>query len=89
MISLISPLVDTSSGTRQSDTGEEAANSTFTASLITHVVNNIQIVLKDVHIRYEDNHSIPGVCHLVGFLRDGTCICLRAEEGWGCWLAKQ
>ncbi|KAK2461917.1 hypothetical protein APHAL10511_006380 [Amanita phalloides] len=29
-------------------------------SLITKVINNIQITIKNIHIRYEDNISVPG-----------------------------
>ena len=31
------------------------------ASLITKVVNNLQVTIKNVHIRYEDKISVPGV----------------------------
>lgn len=31
------------------------------ASLITKIVNNLQVTIKNVHIRYEDKLSVPGV----------------------------
>lgn len=30
-------------------------------SLITKVINNVQVTVKNIHIRYEDNLSVPGV----------------------------
>ena len=30
-------------------------------SLITKVINNLQITIKNIHVRYEDNISVPGV----------------------------
>jgi len=30
-------------------------------SLLTKVINNVQVTVKNIHIRYEDNLSVPGV----------------------------
>ena len=30
-------------------------------SLIAKIINNVQVTVKNVHIRYEDNLSVPGV----------------------------
>jgi len=30
-------------------------------SLITKAINNVQVTVKNIHIRYEDNMSVPGV----------------------------
>ncbi|KZT54406.1 DUF1162-domain-containing protein [Calocera cornea HHB12733] len=38
---------------------EEAKNQTFIAQLSTRVLNNLQITVKNVHIRYEDKLSVP------------------------------
>ena len=32
------------------------------SSLITKVINNLQVTVKNIHIRYEDELSVPGVC---------------------------
>ena len=32
------------------------------ASLIAKIVNNLQVTVKNIHIRYEDKLSVPGVC---------------------------
>jgi hypothetical protein len=31
------------------------------SSLITKVINNLQVTVKNIHIRYEDKLSVPGV----------------------------
>lgn len=31
-------------------------------SLVAKIVNNIQITVKNIHVRYEDDQSCPGVC---------------------------
>lgn len=33
-------------------------------SLITKVINNLQITIKNIHVRYEDNISVPGVSRI-------------------------
>lgn len=30
-------------------------------SLIAKIINNVQVTIKNIHIRYEDNLSVPGV----------------------------
>ena len=30
-------------------------------SLITKAINNVQVTVKNIHIRYEDDMSVPGV----------------------------
>lgn len=34
------------------------------ASLIAKIINNLQVTVKNIHVRYEDNMSVPGVRHL-------------------------
>jgi hypothetical protein len=31
------------------------------ASLTAKIINNLQVTVKNIHIRYEDNMSVPGV----------------------------
>ena len=30
-------------------------------SLIAKIINNVQVTIKNIHVRYEDNLSVPGV----------------------------
>lgn len=44
------------------------------ASLIAKILNNLQVTVKNVHVRYEDKLSVPGVrstiqsCKMVGLM---------------------
>ncbi|KAK2879530.1 hypothetical protein FQN49_000784 [Arthroderma sp. PD_2] len=39
---------------------EQQKNQSFTQSLITAIVNNLQVTIKNVHFRYEDGIAAPG-----------------------------
>lgn len=39
---------------------EEKKNQSFTQSLVTAIVDNVQVTVKNIHIRYEDSISAPG-----------------------------
>ncbi|KAG6015320.1 hypothetical protein E4U54_003712 [Claviceps lovelessii] len=39
---------------------EQKKNESFTQSLLTKVVDNLQVTVKNIHIRYEDSISAPG-----------------------------
>lgn len=41
--------------------GDDDKNQSFVNSLVTKVVDNLQISIKNIHIRYEDRLSDPGV----------------------------
>ncbi|GLB36151.1 putative vacuolar protein sorting-associated protein [Lyophyllum shimeji] len=41
-------------------TGESAQPQGLWESLIAKVINNLQITVKNIHVRYEDNLSVPG-----------------------------
>jgi Vacuolar sorting-associated protein 13, N-terminal len=32
------------------------------ASLTAKIINNLQVTVKNIHVRYEDKLSVPGVC---------------------------
>lgn len=36
-------------------------NQGFVDSIIAKIVNNFQVTVKNIHVRYEDNVSVPGV----------------------------
>ncbi|KAH8145466.1 uncharacterized protein LAJ45_10436 [Morchella importuna] len=46
---------------------EQQKNSSFTNSLITKILDNLQITVKNIHIRYEDSISTPGHPFALGF----------------------
>ncbi|PFH58131.1 hypothetical protein XA68_14121 [Ophiocordyceps unilateralis] len=39
---------------------EQQKNQSFTQSLVTKIVDNLQITVKNIHVRYEDSISAPG-----------------------------
>jgi vacuolar protein sorting-associated protein 13A/C len=39
---------------------EQQKNQSFTDSLVTKIVDNLQITVKNIHVRYEDSISTPG-----------------------------
>jgi vacuolar protein sorting-associated protein 13A/C len=39
---------------------EDAKNNSFMSQLVTKIIDNVQVSIKNVHIRYEDNVSNPG-----------------------------
>ncbi|CAI4219735.1 unnamed protein product [Parascedosporium putredinis] len=39
---------------------EEKKNQSFTQSLVTKIVDNVQVTVKNIHVRYEDSISAPG-----------------------------
>jgi vacuolar protein sorting-associated protein 13A/C len=39
---------------------EQKRSQTFTASLVTKIVDNLQVTVKNIHVRYEDSISAPG-----------------------------
>ncbi|OCK84928.1 vacuolar protein sorting-associated protein 13 [Lepidopterella palustris CBS 459.81] len=39
---------------------EQSKNQSFTASLVSAIVDNVQVSVKNIHIRYEDSISDPG-----------------------------
>lgn len=39
---------------------EQKKNQSFTQSLVTKIVDNLQVTVKNIHIRYEDSISAPG-----------------------------
>ncbi|KZO93498.1 vacuolar protein sorting-associated protein 13 [Calocera viscosa TUFC12733] len=47
------------SGQEELSPEDEAKNQTFISQLSTRILNNLQITVKNVHIRYEDKLSVP------------------------------
>ncbi|KAL6852521.1 Vacuolar protein sorting-associated protein 13 [Amphichorda felina] len=39
---------------------EQKKNQSFTQSLVTKIVDNLQVTVKNIHVRYEDSISAPG-----------------------------
>lgn len=60
---------------------EQKKNQSFTASLTTAIVDNLQISVKNVHIRYEDSISDPGHPFAAGLtLHELSAV--STDENW-------
>jgi vacuolar protein sorting-associated protein 13A/C len=60
---------------------EQEKNQSFTASLVTAIVDNLQISVKNVHIRYEDSISDPGHPFAAGLtLQELSAV--STDENW-------
>jgi len=45
----------------EDDDSEESQNPGLLASFVSRIVENLQVFVEDIHIRYEDNETIPNV----------------------------
>lgn len=60
---------------------EQQKNQSFTASLVTAIVDNVQVTVKNIHIRYEDSIADPGHPFALGLtLADFSAI--STDENW-------
>jgi len=60
---------------------EQEKNQSFSASLTTAIVDNLQISVKNVHVRYEDSISDPGHPFAVGLTLQ-ELIAVSTDEDW-------
>jgi hypothetical protein len=51
-------------------------------SLITKVINNVQVTVKNIHIRYEDNLSVPGVMGILSRKYRCSSYVIASLRGW-------
>lgn len=56
-------------------------NQSFTESLVTKVVDNLQVTIKNIHIRYEDHGSIPNHPFSVGIML-GELSAVSTDDDW-------
>jgi vacuolar protein sorting-associated protein 13A/C len=60
---------------------EQQKNQSFTASLVTAIVDNVQVTIKNIHIRYEDSIADPGHPFALGLtLADFSAV--STDENW-------
>jgi vacuolar protein sorting-associated protein 13A/C len=50
---------------------DEAKNESFMASLTNRIIDNLQLTVKNVHLRYEDDVSVPGHPFSIGITLGG------------------
>ncbi|KAJ6262787.1 Vacuolar protein-sorting-associated protein [Drechslerella dactyloides] len=60
---------------------EQQKHQSFTESLVTKIVDNLQVTIKNIHIRYEDSISAPGHPFALGFtLEEFSAV--STDENW-------
>ncbi|KAF1812213.1 vacuolar protein sorting-associated protein 13 [Eremomyces bilateralis CBS 781.70] len=60
---------------------EQQKNQSFTASFVTAIVDNVQVSVKNIHIRYEDSISHPGHPFALGITLEGFDA-VSTEADW-------
>ncbi|KEF54971.1 uncharacterized protein A1O9_08623 [Exophiala aquamarina CBS 119918] len=59
---------------------EQQKNQSFTQSLVTAIVDNLQVSIKNVHVRYEDSIATPGHPFAVGLtLKEMSAVSTDSE----------
>ncbi|EJU02006.1 hypothetical protein DACRYDRAFT_22408 [Dacryopinax primogenitus] len=69
------------SGEEELSPEDEAKNQTFISQLSTRILNNLQITVKNVHIRYEDKLSVPAHPFAAGITLAGF-LAVSTNENW-------
>ncbi|KAL2145881.1 hypothetical protein VTI28DRAFT_5963 [Corynascus sepedonium] len=60
---------------------EQKRTQSFTESLVTKIVDNLQVTVKNIHVRYEDAISAPGHPFALGFtLEEFSAV--STDDGW-------
>lgn len=60
---------------------EQQKQQSFTSSLVTAIVDNLQVSIKNVHVRYEDAIATPGHAFAVGLtLKEMSAV--STDENW-------
>lgn len=60
---------------------KEDKKDTFTEKLVTQIIKNLQVTIKDIHLRYEDNFSDPRNPFSLGFTLHNL-IFKTTDEKW-------
>jgi vacuolar protein sorting-associated protein 13A/C len=60
---------------------EQQKNQSFTESLVTAIIDNLQVSVKNIHLRYEDSIAAPGHPFALGFtLKEFSAV--STDENW-------
>ena len=58
-----------------------AENDSFMTALVTKIIDNLQVVIKNIHVRFEDNKSNPQKPFAVG-LTLSNLSAVSTDENW-------
>lgn len=75
-------LLETAELFKSSAKGASAAeNDSFMNALVTKIIDNLQVVIKNIHVRFEDNKSHPQKPFAVG-LTLSNLSAVSTDENW-------
>ncbi|KAI9780763.1 MAG: hypothetical protein M1839_006551 [Geoglossum umbratile] len=60
---------------------EQQRSQSFTESLVTKIVDNLQVTVKNIHVRYEDSISAPGHPFALGLILEEFSA-ISTDQGW-------
>ncbi|QPG76144.1 hypothetical protein FOA43_003530 [Brettanomyces nanus] len=60
---------------------EQAQNESFLESLTTKIVDNLQVTIRNIHFRYEDDDAFTSIPYSVGITLDELSA-VSTDEGW-------
>ncbi|KDR84988.1 hypothetical protein GALMADRAFT_233521 [Galerina marginata CBS 339.88] len=68
-------------GETEASTEDSTQSQGLLQSLIAKVINNVQVTVKNIHVRYEDNMSVPGHPFAAGITLAGFTA-VSVNSGW-------
>jgi len=74
-------------GGASDDTSNQQKDANFAAKLATKIIANLQLTIKNVHIRYEDFHSNPGSPFAVGVTLS-SLVAMSTDSAWNFGFVK-
>ncbi|RCK56101.1 Vacuolar protein sorting-associated protein 13 [Candida viswanathii] len=66
---------------KNQELGHDLENETFVESLLTKIVDNLQVTIKNIHIRYEDDSLLTESPYSIGFSLDELSA-VSTDEDW-------
>lgn len=73
--------IDKMSNSNKEISNDLSSNETFTENLITKIVDNLQVTIKNIHIRYEDDSVLTETPYSIGVTLDELSA-VSTDEGW-------
>ncbi|EMG47074.1 hypothetical protein G210_2649 [Candida maltosa Xu316] len=66
---------------KSQELGEDLENESFVESLVTKIIDNLQVTIKNIHIRYEDDSILTESPYSIGFSLDELSA-VSTDEDW-------
>ena len=66
---------------KSQELGTDLENETFVESLVTKIVDNLQVTIKNIHLKYEDDSVLTETPYSIGFTLDELSA-VSTDEDW-------